>query len=137
MGFTGLLWALLVPVVSAYAMLHFKDLLTLLGCSTRFSPVFSGERNVSTIGVHFEVHTTGCYFCLVCMLLYKGRFYICGCGLGYIPGCSGRKVHKIDPYMMVCMLLYEGQFYVCGCGFGTSLADCFGRRVHMVTYYEG
>ena len=67
-----------------------------------------------------------------------------GCfrGLGMsLSDCSGRRLHKIDPYMMVCMLLYKGRFYVCRCGLGTSLADCFGRRVHeidpfMVTYYD-
>jgi len=43
------------------------------------------------------------------MLLYKGRFYVCGCGLGTsLADCSGRRVHKVDPYMVVCM----GQFYV-------------------------
>ena len=47
------------------------------------------------------------------MLLYKGRFYVCGCGLGTsLADCFGRRVHKIDPYMLVCMLLYKGQFYV-------------------------
>ena len=29
-----------------------------------------------------------------------------------LTDCSGRRVHKIDPYMVVCMLLYKGRFYV-------------------------
>ena len=70
------------------------------------------------------------------------RSTVCGCGLGTsLSDCSGRRIHKIDPYMVIGMLLYKGRFYVCGCGLGTSLADCFGRRVHkinpyMVTYYD-
>jgi len=70
-------------------------------------------------------------------LLYKGRFYVCGCGLGTsLTDCSGRRVHKIDPYMVVWMLLHKGRFYVCGCGLGTSLTDCSGRRVHKIGPYS-
>jgi len=49
-----------------------------------------------------------------------------------LSDCSGRKVHKTDPYMVVCMLIYKGRFYVCGHGLGTPLADCSRRRVHKI-----
>jgi len=33
---------------------------------------------------------------MICMLLYKGRFYVCGHGLGTsLSDCSGRGIHKI------------------------------------------
>ena len=67
---------------------------------------------------------------------YEGWFYVCGCGLSTsLTNWSGRRVHKIEPFMVVCMLLYEGRFYVCGCGLGTSLTDCSGRRVHKIDPY--
>ena len=73
----------------------------------------------------------------VLLWLYKGWFYVCGRGLSTsLAECSGRRVHKIDPYMVVWRLLYKGRFYVCGCGLGTSLADCFGRRVHKINPYN-
>ena len=49
-------------------------------------------------------------YMVVWMLLYKGRFYVCGCGLG--TSRTDCRVHKIDPYMVVCMLLCKERFYV-------------------------
>ena len=38
------------------------------------------------------------------MLIYKGQYYACGCGLDTsLADCSVRRVHKIDRYMVVCM----------------------------------
>jgi len=50
-------------------------------------------------------------YMVVWILLYKGWFYVCGCGLGTsLTDCSGWRVHKIDTYMVVWMLLYKGRF---------------------------
>ena len=49
-----------------------------------------------------------------------------------LADCSGRRVHKIDPYMVTYYGCIRVDFYVCGHGLSTSLADCSGRRVHKI-----
>ena len=38
-------------------------------------------------------------YMVICMLLYKGRFYVCRCGLGTsLAGCFGRRVYMVTYY---------------------------------------
>lgn len=58
MGFTGLLWALFVPVVSTYAVLHFKGAsLGSCGAGSALSVYFRDRVSITDINRATQTHT--------------------------------------------------------------------------------